>query len=55
MLVRIGRTQRPEIRRYLSDLRFISAADDQVRLLIHGNLNALGNRKLDGMRLAESK
>ena len=55
LLVRIGRTQRAKIRGHLADLRLVRAADDDVRLLIDGNLNSLGNRKLDGVGLAESE
>src|ERR1700687_219341 len=53
LLVRIGRTQRANVRGHLANLAFIRAADNEVRLLVHGDLNALGNLKFDGMRLTE--
>ncbi len=48
-----GGRRRTKIRGNLADLRFIGAADDDVRLLIDRNLNPLGDRKLDRVGLAE--
>src|SRR4029077_545130 len=53
LLVGVGRTQGANVRSYLADLTFVRAADNQMRLLVDGNLNALGNLELDGMRFAE--
>src|SRR5579859_3377278 len=53
LFVRIGRTQRAKIRGHLPDFALVRAAHDDVRLFVHGDLNAFGNRKLDGMRFAE--
>ena len=36
-------------------MRLIGATDDHVRLLLDRNLNPLGNRKLDRVRLAEGE
>src|SRR5258706_2039094 len=52
-LVRIGRTQRANVRSYLAYLAFIRSADHDVGLLVHRDLNAFGNLELDGVRLAE--
>src|SRR5262249_47684216 len=38
-----------------TDLSLVRTADDQVRLLVDGDLNALGNLELDRVRLAESE
>src|SRR5260370_14990306 len=53
LLVGVGRTQRANVRGHLAILALVCAADHNVRLLVHGDLNALGNLELDGMRLAE--
>src|SRR5580700_749813 len=53
LLVRIGRTQRAKIRGHLSDFALVRAADDDVRLLVHGDLNSFGNRELDRVGFAE--
>src|SRR5947208_12897621 len=53
LLVGIGRTQRTNVRGNLANLALVRAADDQMSLLVHGDLNTFGNRKLDGMRFAE--
>src|SRR6266849_5473214 len=55
LLIWIGRTQRANVRSHLADLAFVRAADNQVRLLVHGDLNALGNLELDGVGLAKRK
>src|SRR5260370_9571784 len=53
LLVRIGRTQRTNVRSHLAHLSFVCTADDQMGLLLDGNLNPFGNWKLDGMRFAK--
>src|SRR5580704_2952699 len=53
LLVRVGWTQRASVCCYLTNLAFIRAAYDQVRLLLDGDLDAFGNVKLDRVRLAE--
>src|SRR6266404_1898676 len=53
LLVRIRRTQRTNVRSYLAKLALVRAADHDVRLLVHRDLNASRNLELDGMRLAE--
>src|SRR5712664_2985130 len=53
LFVGVGRTQRANVRGHLADLPLVRAADHEVRLLVHRDLNALGNLELDGMRLAE--
>src|ERR1700738_1412511 len=53
LLVRVGRTQRANVRGSLANLALVRAADHDVRLLVHRDLNAFGNFELDGMRLAE--
>src|SRR6266478_4654596 len=55
LLIWIGRPQRANVRSHLAALAFVGAADDQVRLLVHGDLNALGNLELDGVGLAKRK
>src|SRR5690242_5702732 len=55
LLIGVGRTKRTNIRRDLADLSFIRAADDDMGLLVDSDLNALGNRKFDGMGLAKGK
>src|SRR6266436_4838067 len=55
LLVGIWRSQRTNVGGNLANLSLIRTADDEVRLLVHGDLNTFRNRKLDGMRLAESK
>jgi len=49
---RIGPLERQLAAEYLA---FVGAAHDQVRLLVHGNLNALGNFELHGVRLSEGE
>src|SRR3984893_985098 len=53
LLIRVGRTQRANVRGHLANLPFVRAADNDMRLLVDRDLNALGNFELDGMRLAE--
>src|SRR6267154_5369217 len=53
LLVRIRRTQRTNVRSYLADLALVRAADHDVRLLVHRDLNAFRNLELDRVRLAE--
>src|SRR5260370_5050093 len=53
LLVRVGRTQRAHVGGNLANLAFVRAADHNVRLLFHGDLNAFWNRKIYRVRLAE--
>ena len=53
LLVRIRRTQAADIRRHLPDLARSAPLTVRRRLLFHRDLNAFGNRELDGMRIAE--
>src|SRR6266404_3021726 len=53
LLVRVGRTQRANVRSNLADLALVRAADHDVGLLVHRDLNAFRNLELDGVRLAE--
>src|SRR6266481_851466 len=53
LLVRVGRTQRANVRSNLADLALVRAADHDVRLLVHRDLNAFRNLELDRVRLAE--
>src|SRR4030095_15867182 len=55
LLVGIGRPQRTNVRGHLANLSFIRSADDQVRLLVHGDLNTFRNRELDRVRLPQRK
>src|SRR5215470_3565496 len=54
LLVRIGRTQSTHISGNLSHSLAIDSADGQPRLLgIDGHGDAIGQRELDGMRIAQ--
>src|SRR5882762_82196 len=49
LLVRIGRTQRANVRGHLAHLTFIRAADHDVGLLVDRDLNAFRDWELDRM------
>src|SRR6266849_4161809 len=53
LLIAVGRPQGANVGSHLANLAFVRATDNQMRLLVDGNLNALGNLELDGMRFAE--
>src|SRR5580692_1782502 len=55
LLVRIWWTKRAHIGGDLPYFAFVRAADDDVRLLVHRDLDSFRNREFDGMRLAESE
>ena len=55
LLVRIGRTQRAHVGGHLADLAFVRAADHDVRLLFHRDLNAFRNRKLDRDAICQAR
>src|SRR6266478_1264424 len=53
LLVGIRRPQRTNVGSNLANLSLIRAADDEVRLLVHGDANTFRDRKQDGMRFAK--
>src|SRR5579862_7479486 len=53
LLIGIGWPKRTDVRRHLSDLTLVRTADDQVRLLVHRDLDAFRDRKGNRVRLAE--
>src|SRR5580700_9095085 len=55
ILVRIGRTQRADVRGHLSYALFVVAAQNQMRLLVDLEVHALWQQQLDGVRIAQSE
>src|SRR2546426_2707301 len=55
LFVRVRRTQAANVCRNLPDLAFVGAADHQMGLLIHADVDSLGNREDDGMRIPETE
>src|SRR5580704_690848 len=53
LLVRVGRTQRAQIRGNLADLALIGAGHGHVRLLFDRDRDSYRNRKFDRVRIAE--
>src|SRR3989449_8617384 len=55
LLVRVRRTQAANVCRNLPDLALVGAADHQMGLLIHADVDPFGNREDDRMRIPETE